>query len=125
MLKWTFAFVLVGGISAQAPANPVTVTASLRGGPSDYPQLPPEVEAAEIMPNAGSYFYIENACLSDTSSIDKSRFANKNAFYKQAYLDAVEIADQAQAWPMYHTEASDLSSKLEHRILRVENIATK
>jgi hypothetical protein len=53
-----------------------------------------------------SYFWVSGDCKYNTNV--GPGWKNRADYYVQAYKDAVDIADKAQAWPMYGTDASDM-----------------
>lgn len=73
---------------------------------SNYPGSAGITESTDTPVDANSYFWIDNSCYTNTKV--ESGFANRGKFYEQAYKDAVAIADQAQSWPSYGTDASDM-----------------
>jgi hypothetical protein len=55
-----------------------------------------------------SFFAVSGKCKTDTRNIDTTKWANRFDFYKQAIQDATQIAQGAQKWPQFGTDASDL-----------------
>jgi hypothetical protein len=88
----------------------VTTTVSLSGQPGQATDAANQLNVSALgQPVEGtSFFYIGNDCFNDKRNMDGTGFANRAEFYKQAYKDAIILADQAQKWPQYATDASDL-----------------
>lgn len=55
-----------------------------------------------------SYFAVSGKCKTDTRNVDRTKWANRFDFYKQAIQDATQIAKGAEKWPQYGSDASDL-----------------
>jgi hypothetical protein len=101
----------------------VTTTVSVSGQSTNAANKP-DVSSFGDPIEGTSYFYISPDCSSDKRNMDGTGFANRAEFFKQAYLDAVILADHAQKWPQYGTDASDLYFGLDtDKSQYVDNIA--
>jgi hypothetical protein len=96
---------LLPDTTSVAVDTPAVTTVSLSGYPSDAANEPGDLG----VPISGtSYFAVAPDCYGDTRDVGYVGFPNRGKFYEQAYKDAVAIADQAQKWPQYGIDASDL-----------------
>ncbi|QKX60476.1 uncharacterized protein TRUGW13939_07621 [Talaromyces rugulosus] len=88
------------------PSDPPCQTVTL----TSYPAAPDPSDLGTPIEGT-SYFSIDGSCKGQSMPDDKPEFANKWEYLKQAYKDAIILADQSQDWPQYGTDASDLYFK--------------
>lgn len=96
---------LSGTIEAPIPA---TTTVSIAGQASNAANKPDVSTWGEPI-EGSSFFYIGRECFGNKSGLPKgSKFADRAAFYKQAYQDAGDIAASTYAWPQLDVDVSDM-----------------